>query len=185
MDRIQKFSHFFLYVLKFLLFFLPLFAVLKWTIVDAAFMHTNMLAAIFLGDTYAGEWLVNIPWSPTAKAIGLSAYLIDLLPIWLSLWALIGIFKNYQQGEIFSVANARYYRRIGWMFIFYGLIAITLHDTLMTLATTINNPPGERLLSIGFGSPNIEAIFCGTVVIIVSWVMLEASKLYDDQKLTV
>jgi hypothetical protein len=90
--------------------------------------------------------------------------------------------KNYQKGDVFSGINARYFRQIGWMFIFYGLVSKTLHDSLMTLATTLNNAPGERQISLGFGSPNLEALFCGAVVIVISWVMLEASKLHDEQK---
>jgi hypothetical protein len=124
-------------------------------------------------------------WTPLAKVIGMTAYFLDLLPILISLVALIHIFKNYEKGEIFNSINARAYRLIGWMFIFDGLISKILYDAFMTLATTINNPPGSRMISFGFGAPNLEALFCGAVVIVISWVMLEASKLHEDQQYTV
>jgi hypothetical protein len=48
--------------------------------------------------------------------------------------------------------------------------------------------------AIGFGGAilrllplllSLIAIFCGAVIIVISWVMLEASKLHDEQKFTV
>ena len=80
------------------------------------------------------------------------------------------------------MSNARYYRLIGWMFILDGVITKSFSDSLMTIAVTLNAAPGHRYITFGFGSPNLEAIFCGAVVIVVSWVMLEAAKLHEEQK---
>ncbi len=53
------------------------------------------------------------------------------------------------------------------------------------VAATISNSVGNRILQISFGSPNLQALFCGVIVIVVSWVMREAAALKDDQDYTV
>jgi hypothetical protein len=108
-----------------------------------------------------------------------------LLPFLLSLLVLKSIFKNYQQGEIFSTANALHYKKLGWLFFLDALLIKSLSNTLLVLAVTLTNPPGHRWITISYGTPNLKALFCGMLVIIISWVMLEASKLHDDQQFTI
>lgn len=47
------------------------------------------------------------------------------------------------------------------------------------------NPPGHRYLSISFGTPNLSSLFYGVLVIVVSWVMREASELHDEHTFTI
>jgi hypothetical protein len=188
MNRIQKVSAFFSIVFQFLLYYLPLHTVFKWIFINADFMGSMFAWIIFVPAFNGPEGEVffrDVEWTPLTKFIGLSADLLALLPIIISLFALIRIFKHYQQGEIFNNSNARYYRLMGWMFIFDGLIAKSFSQSLMTLAVTLNNSSGHRYITFGIHSANFEALFCGAVIIVISWVMLEASKLHDEQKFTV
>ncbi len=185
MERIQQVSHYFVIVLKFLLVLLPMQLILKWVYVSSASMQASIIATQFLSDVYVGIVLTTVIWSPLAKTIGIAAYLLELFPIMISLVALVKLFQNYEKGEIFSPINAKYFRYIGIMFVFYGLVSKILHDSLMTVAITINNPPGERMISFGFGSANLEAIFTGSVIILISWVMLQASVLQEEHRYTV
>lgn len=188
MNRIQKVSAFFLAIFKMLLVVLPAITLFEWLLMNSTFMHGPFAQMFLLRPFTAPEGAVNlaeVAWTPLTQFIGLSADLLFLLPILISLFALICIFKHYKQGEIFNVANARYYRLIGWMFIFDAFIARPIYEVLMTLTVTFNNAPGHRYIATGFGNTNVEALFCGAVVIVISWVMLEASKLHDEQKYTV
>ena len=155
---------------------------------NAEFMHHAIIQQTMIEPFYGPEGtiiLTDVIWTPLTQCIALFSDMLELLPILISLYALIQIFKQYKCGEIFNMANARYYRSIGWMFIFHGLITKSLSDSFMTIAVTLNAAPGHRYITFGFGSPNLEAIFCGAVVIVVSWVMLEAAKLHEEQKYTV
>lgn len=189
MNRIQKISTFFLAIFKFLLVFLPAMTLLEWLLMNSEFMHGPFSQMFLLSPSFSTpEGYVktaDVVWTPLTQFVGLSADLLSLTPILISIFALICIFKHYKQGEIFNMINARYYRLIGWMFIFDAIIAKPLYQILMTFAVTFNNAPGHRYIAAGFGNTNIEALFCGGVVIIISWVMLEASKLHDEQKYTV
>lgn len=188
MNRIQTVSTHFLGLLKFLIVFLPCLALFKWLFISANFMHHSFIEHLLI-EPYRGPegniLLSDVAWTPFTQLLGFISNMIGLLPILISLFALIRIFQQYQSGEIFNMMSARYYRLIGWMFILDGLITQSLGDSLMTIAVTLNATPGHRYITFGFGSPNLEALFCGAVVIVVSWVMLEASKLHEEHKYTV
>ena len=95
------------------------------------------------------------------------------------------IFSNYKIGEIFNLDNAKYYNFLGWMFFIHAVIAKPISEGLMVLAVTLANPVGERYISISFGTPNLASIFYGIIVLVVSWVMLEAAKIKEEQSLII
>lgn len=187
MDRIQKVSSYILVAFTVLLIGLPLVEVLKWLYIETEFVK-NVPWPGFLGVIPTPEGPVdlrNVPWTTVSKSIGFLASLIGLLPMYGGLFLLKSIFKNYQKGDIFIGDNARSYRLVGWMFILNAFLIKPLNDGLMVLSVTLSNPPGHRMISFGFGTPNLEAIFCGFVVIVISWVMLEASRLREEQEYTI
>lgn len=143
------------------------------------FVHTTSI------NGFSWDQLNAISWSFGSWSLGLLTTLICALPTFIGLWILRGIFKNYSEGNIFSSANASSFRVIGILFFVDALVAIPLKDTLMTLATTMNNPPGERMISLSVGTTNLEALFTGLVIIVISLVMSEGSKLQTEQELVI
>ncbi len=129
--------------------------------------------------------LKSIHWTPALRLFGFSANMIGMLPVLLGLGVLRTIFKNYANGEIFTLKNALLYRQLGFLCLLDGALTSWLSETLLGLAVTLTNPPGQRVLSVSFGTQNMPALFYGAIVILVSWVMIEASKLQDDQKFTI
>lgn len=191
MDRIQKVSSYLLIVFNVLLIALPLLALIQWLFMEVKTSDVSSFINFFglLERTVqTPEGIVNlstIQWTPLLKILGFSADILNLIPLILSLFVLKSIFRNYQKGEIFSTANATQYRRIGWLFVLDALLIKSLSNTLLVLAVTLTNPPGHRYITVSFGAPNMTALFCGILVIVISWVMLEASKLHDDQQFTI
>jgi hypothetical protein len=164
------------------------FFIVQWLFIDTAPIK-NLLKQEFLQppvstpDGYVN--LSAVQWSFPAKIIGFIAQCVKFIPLYISLFVLRSIFLNYQKGEIFSTINACYYGYLGWAFFLDTLIVLPLGNLLMVLAVTLPNPPGHRYITIGFGTLNVEALFCGVLVIIISWIMLEASKIHDEQKFTI
>jgi hypothetical protein len=191
MNKIQKISTYLLVIFNVLLISTPLLIVLQWVFIQAKI--TDAPAAInFFGllekTIQTPEGYINlstVPWTIFSKILGFSADILGLLPFVLSLFLLKSIFKNYQKGEIFSVVNAINYKKLGWLFLADALIIKSLSNTLIVLAITLTNPPGHQYISVQFGTPNLEALFVGALLVIISWVMLEASKLHDEQKFTI
>jgi hypothetical protein len=65
---------------------------------------------------------------------------------------------------------------LGWIIITNALLISTLSDTLLVLAATLGNPPGQRYLTVTFGSSNLTILFLGVLIVAISKVMLEATK---------
>jgi hypothetical protein len=111
--------------------------------------------------------------------------MVGMVTIIAGLYILRSIFHNYEKGEIFTLTNGRHYRTLGLLFFLEALLFQPLSHMLLVLAMTLFNPPGHRYITVSFGTPNIEALFCGTVIIVISWVMIEAAKLEGEQKLII
>ena len=129
--------------------------------------------------------LNDVKWTMTSKFFGLMWQTFGFLTDIIALWFLCKIFKNYKDGFIFTKQNAQYYRKIGVFYFLDALILKPLSDTFLTLALTCGNKPGERFLTLSFGTPSLRALFFAAVIIMISLVMIEASKIHDEQTLTV
>ncbi len=120
-----------------------------------------------------------------AKWIGILTSLVCNLPIWLGLFLLRTVFKSYKHGHIFIFENAKAYQKLGWLFFLNALLFKPLSEMGMILVATLSNPPGHRCITLNFGTPNLESIFCGVILIIISWVMIEGHRLQSEQELTI
>ena len=191
MNKIQKMSDYLLITFNVLLISVPLLVLIQWFFIELKTADIHPLInffGLFERAIQTPEGFVNlsaVSWTFWSKLLGLCADVIGLLPFLTSLFFLKKIFKNYQKGEIFSTTNAIHYKKCGWLFFLDALIVKSFSHTLMVLAVTITNAPGHRYINIHFGTPNLEALFMGVLVIVISWVMLEARKLHDEQRFTI
>lgn len=119
------------------------------------------------------------------KWIGFVGTLIGLSPYFLAFWVLNCIFKNYCTNNIFTLENAKYYQRLGYIFFFNSLLANPLCQALLTAAATLSNPPGQKQITITFGMINLESLFCGVIIIIIARVMYMGNKLQEEQRLVI
>lgn len=189
MIKIQQVSRFFINLFNFLNVTIPLFIITNWFFIkqnNPSFKLANFFLSFEKGiETPEGYVFLNsVNWTLPSLSIGLTADLIAIIPFMLSIIILKKIFKNYQQGQVFTQQNALFYRNLGYLF-FVDAILTSFSESLMILAVTFNNLPGHRFFSIGFGTPNLSQFFYGVLVIVLSWIMLEASKINDDQKFTI
>ena len=188
MNRIRKVSTFLLILLNSLLVAMPVFFTVLWLCIETGPIKEVIQSGALLSPVHTPEGLINlaaVPWTTLAKAMGFTAFILSALPLWLGLFALKDIFKNYQNGAIFTGFNARRYNYVGWLFFFNALLIKPFGDALMVVAVTLTNPPGHRYITFGFGSPTFGALFCGAIIVVISWVMMEASKLHDEQQFTI
>jgi hypothetical protein len=188
MNQIQKVSSYLLITFNFLLVALPLGVILLWVFIDSSAMKSLISQGMVLRPLDLPEGVLKlsqINWTFMAKLIGGFSNTIAILPLFLGLLSLKKIFQNYQNGEIFVITNARHYRHLGVLFFLDALLAKPIAGMLVVLAATVSNAPGHRYISLSFGIPNLEVLFCGIILMVISWVMLEASCLNDDQRFTI
>ncbi len=188
MHRIKTISTYMCAFLNILLIALPIFAVAQWLLLDWAPFKKLVLNGVFFKPIETPEGLVNIgtlPLTGLTKSIGVLTSVACTVPTWLGLFFLRAAFRNYTQGQIFVFENAMSYQKLGWLFFLSALLIQPLGGLGMILVATLSNPPGHRYISLSFGTPNLESIFCGVILIIISWVMIEGHRLQSEQELTV
>lgn len=187
MKQIQKLSSSLLIVLNSLIFILPLFLIAYWLGITSN-AKLPFIREFFPRIIDAPEHVVElstVSWTSFAALIGLTSDFMANLPIFLSLFVLKSLFKNYQSGQIFNLSNAHYYRQLGLLFFLDALIFKPISYVLIILSVTIANPVGQRYLALSFGTPNLAVLFVGAIVVAISWVMKEAALLNEDQQLTI
>jgi hypothetical protein len=189
MDKIKQLSSFLIKIFNLLLVIIPVWIAMQWVFIDWFPFIKGLVAEGILGSPIqTPEGAINLSQTKLnllSRIVGLIGSTIGSLPLFLGLLILKGLFKNYQRGAIFVAENAQKYKYLGWLFFLEGLLIKSLSDMLVVLAVTLSNPPGHRFLTIGFGTPNLEDLFCGLLVIVISWIMAEGHKIQEDQQFTI
>ena len=120
---------------------------------------------------------------PIPAASLVSGYLASMIAgavVVYGVWQLRALFALYRRGLIFTSDNILRLRRFA-----LAVLALTfaspLSNTLVILALTLGNPPGQRFLSIGISSSQLVTLFIGAVFLVIAWVMDEGRELAEDQ----
>lgn len=128
--------------------------------------------------------LILHPLSAMTKFYG---FLITLIPTAIQLamlYFLIKLFKLYELGEIFSSKNVKCIRYIGYSMLI-GQALNPVYEGLLSLAMTWHNPHGHRIAIISLSGANIAILITAFLIILISWIMAEGSKLHEEQTYTV
>ncbi len=189
MKDLQKLSGRLKSIFHFLTYAIPLFIVFAWLFIEWPPINKIVRTGLFLRpEISTPEGLVDFSTRELpllCKFIGCFGMLLGSLPTILGCALLKKLFENYQTRKIFLSSNTQIYKKIGWLAFIKGIFTIPVSQTLMVLAATISNPPGHRYITLGFGTPNFEAILCGLIIVVISLVMQEAQKLQEENQLTV
>ena len=154
----------------------PILCALAWIFVNE--MTADMHEAMRLPH-YA-----RLPLPLWARVAG---FVVSMLPACVAMYGivvLIRLFRLYEKGQIFRPGNVRCYRSLSRALIWW-CVANIVADPLMSIGLTLHHPPGQRMISIGLGSPDMTALLVGFVLAVIAWVMEEGCKLQEEQDYTV
>ncbi len=126
----------------------------------------------------------RIPLPGMARMLGFIVALVPASVIMYATVVLIRLFRLYEAGQIFRPANVHCFRSLSRTLVAWCAANI-ISGSLMSIALTLHHPPGQRMISVGLGSPDITALLVGLVLGVIAWVMEEGCKLQEDQDLTV
>jgi Protein of unknown function (DUF2975) len=127
---------------------------------------------------------VSVPLPGTARLMG---FVVMMIPTGIAMcgsYYLMKLFHLYEQGDIFNIANVRCFRKLSRVLIWWFIVGI-VHKSLLSVALTLHNPPGQRMITLELSSSDLTALLTGVVLAVISWVMEEGRKLQEDQDLTV
>jgi len=176
-QRIQSVSRKFYLLFTVLLVVTPLCYVFFW---------------IFINQIPETLVTVNMPAQPLVKNhlslhLRLWGFLASLLPLSAQMYGLLNLkrlFAYYKEGVIFTYGHVECLRNIGRALLFWVVFGM-VYKTAYTLLFSLGNPPGQRILEIGFSSTDFTALVIGSIILVISWVMDEGRELHEDQALTV
>ncbi len=97
------------------------------------------------------------------------------------LWQLWGLFAEFRAGRLFSNKALQCWQRWGW-----GVAALAVLQPLeraaMWVAVTLQNPPGQRILSVSLGTDDYPLILLALVFVALARVMREAARAAQENE---
>jgi hypothetical protein len=164
----------FRYLFQALIILWPLLTLLIW-------IFAHQIPLDWLRDPHA---TYQVTLTSEVQFLG---FLVDCIPLTFviyCLYQLIRLFKNYEVKQIFTLENAKRYRKLG-LGTFAWVIANILSKSLTSLVLTMYNPSGKHVLIAYFGSNDIPPLILSGLVILISWIMMEGYRIADDHAKTI
>lgn len=174
--KIKRYSRRFRRLFQGLFYLVPLLIGAYWSIFN--WLPADMKLGLLPGGVPVSELpLVSL-------ALG---FVVSMVPVGVAMLGinyLARLFALYEEGRIFTGDNVRCLRNLGKTMMAWCAAGI-LFDPLASMALTMHHPPGQRILTIGLGSPDLTTFLVGGMIMVVAWVMDEGRRLQDEQNLTV
>ena len=126
--------------------------------------------------------LQDLPLSSRLLALGVN--FISTAVVMACVYYLIRLFMLYEKEQIFTAENVGCLRVLGRLLIVL-FFADIVESSLLSVALTLHNPPGQRMITFGLSSDEMTTLLFGIVVVLIAWVMDEGRKLQEEQQLTV
>ncbi len=123
--------------------------------------------------------------TPLSRFFGFIGSVVTLLPLLISTMIMLKLSKNYINGNVFNLGNAKSYSQLGIIYFISALFLQPIYQMFFSLCATINNPAGQRVIAFGIDVNNLTAIFFAIILIVIGQVMKLGQKISEEQELTV
>ena len=116
---------------------------------------------------------------PLQLVLGLICSFIPVAILLYGVWRLRLLFGLYRRHIFFSVDNIRHLY-IFSLTLFVSALSAPLVDAVLSVVLTFANPPGQKALSLHFGSAEVSTLFIAGALMTISWIMREAHGLAKE-----
>ncbi|NQZ49912.1 MAG: DUF2975 domain-containing protein [Moritella sp.] len=182
MSKIQKQSRRARLFFQSLFVLTPIAVCYYWLTVETSYDFLTSFGVIQV--THNIDSYTQLPLTLTTRILASIASLFLCSIIMYALKVLINLFRSYERDEIFSLDNVMSYHKLGYS-LFYWVGASVVYGALISVILSFNNPPGDRMLVIGFGGVDFLTLVLGFIILIISWVMKEGYILADENSHTI
>lgn len=152
----------------------------------AAWLYPVQSASFGFGFALTGqqiegraEIVATFPWWQTLGGVLLSS--IPLMALVSGLNHLRQLFQNYARGEYFSSAAAQHLGKVGRAVALWVLLDF-LCEPLLSVWVTMNEPVGQRLLTLSFTPPSIVALFLAGCISVIARILWQASEVDSENR---
>jgi hypothetical protein len=129
----------------------------------------------------------NFNWDLLSMSHRCILFAIYCIPLFITiniLYHLAKLFRLYEQGSLFEIANIKHIRAIG-LYMLLGQLLQIVYQPLMSLALTFNQPVGQRIISLSFGSADLASLLTAFIIFTAALIVGEARQLKQEVQLTV
>lgn len=169
-QQIQQLSRFMQWLCTAAIIAMPLFAAWVWLDFERFAAPITQQYAIPIQLEHIG--LINL----------MLGFLCSLIPVAVAIYGLLrlqALFALFRQTIFFTDANVRHIRAFS-LTLFANALLTTITVALLSIVLTMNNPPGQRALSISISSHQIIMAFIAVIFAIIASIMIEGRKLAED-----
>lgn len=127
---------------------------------------------------------LNIDWSSVVDWQWYGLWVLTSLYLSIGLvgfYILRRPFANFARGELFNSANSRDLQRFS-ILLFVQALTKPIYSGLASLLLSANHGPGNKMLSISFGSNEVRMIAIAIVFWVVSNLLIEGCKLQSENQ---
>ena len=98
-----------------------------------------------------------------------------------ALFVIAGIFRVFARGDWFAPHIGLCLKRFGMALLLFGATAPLLRVLLVGIFT-MQNPPGQRLFSIGVSANDVVLVLVGTLIFMLGYMLQEAVRMADENR---
>jgi hypothetical protein len=124
------------------------------------------------------------PLTPLTRLYGFLIYAPIIILLAFIFLFFVKLFKSYERLEIFSLSAVNHIKRIGYLLLAIECIKPGV-EFLLSMVLTWHNPPGHRYAIVSVSDTDLTTIFIAFIIILVSWIMSEGSRLKEEESLTI
>ena len=177
LSRVKILSNWIYRVLSIGIVFIPVYYVSYWFLV-------NHIARPLVAVNTSATPITPYELSTEILAAGFISSLFPLTVLVFVLLNLRKIFLYYKDGVIFSFEHVVLFKRIAKLLFIWVLLSVA-YESVKSVLFSLNNPVGERVLSVGFGSEELTVIVVAAFVYVIAWVMDEGRALAEENQMTI
>jgi hypothetical protein len=115
------------------------------------------------------------------RVVGLLISALAIAPLIFALWQLRRLFQQFSVLRIFVPETVRRMKVFSVLVICFAVMQPIL-GSVMSLATSLGNEPGQRFLSVSFAGTDLATLLIGGSVFVIVYIMEEALKLNDENE---
>lgn len=177
LSKIKKLSNGFYLLLSALLFIIPLYYGFYWLFINH--LPKTLITINTLSEPITANYL-----PVSFRLVGFAVCLLPLSALTYGLMNIRKIFSLYKNGVIFSFQHVGLFRKTAKALVFWVIFSI-VYESAKSVLFSFGNPPGSRMLNIGFSSAEFTTLVVGGIVYLIAWVMDEGRILAEENELTV